>query len=214
MKLTGKAVIDYSNASLMGICFDIRKKKWDEKLADEIGIDLDKLPDGSPCTGVSGEVTRETAEAPGLAGGTAVVAGTVDANAAWLAMGMTEAGDNSVTMGTAGVLGICHEKPEFTKNMITIIHTAGCEKTYTTLMALVLCGALIRYFRDNLGQLETDIAAKVGISEYDVLNLEAEKSPPGSDGLIVLPYSFQSPSNSLLTIYKFEGPGPTQNNRL
>ncbi|MCH8193361.1 MAG: carbohydrate kinase, partial [Planctomycetes bacterium] len=32
------------------------------------------------------------------------------------------------------------------------------------------------------------MAAKVGISEYDVLNLEAEKAPPGSDGLIVLPY--------------------------
>jgi len=28
----------------------------------------------------------------------------------------------------------------------------------------------------------------VSISEYDVLNLEAEKAPPGSDGLIVLPY--------------------------
>jgi len=137
---------------------------------------------------VIGEVTRDAAQETGLSRGTPVVAGTVDANAAWLAMGMIEDGDNSVTMGTAGVLGICHEKPEFTRNMITIVHTAGCEKTYTTLMALVSCGALIRYFRENFGQLETDIASKVGISEYDVLNLEAEKAPPGSDGLIVLPY--------------------------
>jgi sugar (pentulose or hexulose) kinase len=188
MKLTGKAVIDYSNASLMGICFDIRKKKWDEKLADEIGIDLDKLPDVYPCPEVIGEVTSEAAKETGLAAGTPVVAGTVDANAGWLAMGMVEDGDNSVTMGTAGCLGVCHEKPEFTKNMITIVHTANCEKTYTTLLALVSCGALIRYFRDNLGQLEMDTASKLGISEYDVLNLEAEKAPPGSDGLIVLPY--------------------------
>ena len=36
MKLTGKAVIDYSNASLLGICFDIRKKRWDEKLVESV----------------------------------------------------------------------------------------------------------------------------------------------------------------------------------
>ncbi|MCH7921030.1 MAG: hypothetical protein IIC50_24040 [Planctomycetes bacterium] len=99
MKLTGKAVIDYSNASLMGICFDIRKKKWDEKLADEIGIDLDKLPDVYPCPEVIGEVTRDAAEETGLAAGTSVVAATVDANAAWLAMGMIEDGDNSSPWG-------------------------------------------------------------------------------------------------------------------
>jgi len=109
MKLTGKAVIDYSNASLMGICFDIRKKKWDEKLADEIGIDIEKLPEVYACPEVIGEVTSAAAKETGLAPGTPVVAGTVDANAAWLAMGMVEDGDNSVVMGTAGVLGVCHE---------------------------------------------------------------------------------------------------------
>ncbi|MEW5721930.1 MAG: FGGY-family carbohydrate kinase [Thermodesulfobacteriota bacterium] len=188
MKLTGRAVVDYSNASLMGICFDIRKKRWDERLAEEIGVDLEKLPDVYPCPEVVGEVTREAAERSGLAPGTPVVAGTVDANAAWLAMGMVEAGDNSVVMGTAGVLGVCHEKPEFTRNMITIIHTSHCEKMYTTLMALVSCGALIRYFRDTFGQTEMTAAKKLGISEYDILNLEAQKIPPGSDGLITLPY--------------------------
>ena len=188
MKLTGKAVIDYSNASLMGICFDIRKKQWNEKIAEEIGIDIEKLPEIYPCQEVIGEVTSEAGEETGLAPGTPVVAGTVDCNAAWLAMGMVEDGDNSVVMGTAGVLGVCHKKPEFTRNMITIIHTSNCEEMYTTLMALVSCGALIRYFRDNLGQIEMDIASKLSISEYDILNLEAQKAPPGSDGLIVLPY--------------------------
>ena len=93
MKLTGKAVIDYSNASLMGICFDIRNKKWDEKLAEEIKIDIEKLPEVCPCAEVIGEVTHEASKETGLAPGTPVMAGTVDANAAWLAMGMVEDGD-------------------------------------------------------------------------------------------------------------------------
>jgi len=81
-KLTGRAVTDYSNASLIGIAFDIVNKKWDEKLLDEIGIDVEKLPDAFPCDEVIGEVTREAAERTGLAPGTPVVAGTVDCNAA------------------------------------------------------------------------------------------------------------------------------------
>ena len=50
MKLTGKAVTDYSNASLIGIAFDIVNRKWDTGLLEEIGLDPDKLPSRSRAT--------------------------------------------------------------------------------------------------------------------------------------------------------------------
>ena len=87
MKLTGKAVTDYSNASLIGVAFDIVNRKWDTDLIEKIGLDPDKFPEPYPCDKVIGEVTREAAKRTGLAVGTPVVAGTVDANAAWLAGG-------------------------------------------------------------------------------------------------------------------------------
>ncbi len=188
MKLTGKAVTDYSNACLIGIGFDIVNRRWNEKLIEEIGLDIEKFPSLHPCDEVIGEVTREAAQITGLAPGTPVVAGTVDCSAAWLSMGIIDDGDNSLVMGTAGVWGVAHEKPKFTKNMITIVHTAYSRKKYTTLAALVSCGALIRYFRDTLGHVERAAERELGISAYDVMNLEAEKAPPGSDGLIILPY--------------------------
>lgn len=188
MKLTGKAATDYSNASLIGIAFDIVNRRWDEKLIEEIGLDIEKFPSLHPCDEVIGEVTREAAQRTGLAPGTSVVAGTVDCNAAWVSMGIIDDGDNSLVMGTAGVWGVAHEVPKFTKNMITIIHTAYSRKKYTTLAALVSCGALIRYFRDKLGQVERATERELGVSAYDVMNLEAEKVSPGSDGLIILPY--------------------------
>ncbi|HHY45784.1 MAG TPA: FGGY-family carbohydrate kinase [Firmicutes bacterium] len=188
MKLTGQPVTDYSNASLIGIAFDIRKRRWDEDLIEEIGLDVEKFPEVHPCDEVIGEVTPEAAAATGLAPGTPVVAGTVDCNAAWVSNGITEEGDNSLVMGTAGVWGVVHDEPVFTRNMITIIHTAESRRKYTTLAALVSCGALIRYFRDTYGQLEVETGKKLDISPYDVMNLEAEKVPPGSDGLIILPY--------------------------
>jgi xylulokinase len=46
----------------------------------------------------------------------------------------------------------------------------------------------VRWFRDNFGQLEKEVAQKVGVDPYQLLDLEAEKVPPGSEGLLVLPY--------------------------
>ena len=188
MKLTGKAVTDYSNASLIGIAFDIVNRKWDTNLLEEIGLDPDKFPEPYPCDEIIGEVTTEAAKRTGLAAGTPVVAGTTDCNAAWVAGGAVDSGATQLVMGTAGVLGVVHEEPKFTRDMITIIHTADSRKKYTTLAALVSCGALIRYFRDNFGQLEMAAESMTGKDAYVMLNEEAKDVPPGSNGLIVLPY--------------------------
>ena len=188
LKLTGKAVTDYSNACLIGIAFDIVNRRWNEELIEEIGLDPAKFPQPYPCDEVVGEVTREASEQTGLAPGTPVVAGTVDANAAWVAAGAIESGATQLVMGTAGVMGVVHDDPTFTRGMITIVHTADSRRKYTTLAALVSCGALIRYFRDRFGQLERAVESISDLSAYDIISREANDVPPGSDGLIVLPY--------------------------
>jgi xylulokinase len=188
MKLTGKAITDYSSASLIGIAFDIVNRKWDYKLIEEVGLDGDKFPEPYPCDEVIGEVTGEAAEETGLAKGTPVVAGTVDANAAWLAAGMLNDGDTQLVMGTAGCFGVCHKEPKFTRNMITIVHTSNSREYYTTLAATTGFGALTRYYRDTFGQMEKDIASKLNIDVFEMMNLAAAKSPPGANGLITLPY--------------------------
>lgn len=188
MKLTGKAVTDYSNASLIGIAFDIVNRKWDTELIEEIGLDPEKFPDLYACDEVVGEVTGEAAEATGLARGTPVVAGTVDTNAAWVAAGAVDPGATQLNIGTAGVLGVVHETPTFTENMVTIVHAADSQRLYTTQAPLVSSGALIRHFRDNFGHLERAAEAVAGVDAYELMNREAEAAPPGSAGLIVLPY--------------------------
>ncbi len=187
MKLTGIAVTDYSNASLCGIAFDVRKKTWDEELLNEIDIDIDKLPDLYPCEEIIGHVTKEASVRTGLAEGTPVVAGTVDCNAAWVAGGAIDDGDASLAMGTAGVMGIVHKKDSFTKNMIMIVHTANSKNTYTTVSAQLL-GGIYRYYRDQLAIAEKNAAADLGMDAYEIMGMEAEKVPPGSEGLLLLPY--------------------------
>ena len=46
----------------------------------------------------------------------------------------------------------------------------------------------MRYMRDNFSQLEVEMERILKVDSYDILNLEAEKIPPGSDALVSLPY--------------------------
>ncbi len=188
MKLTGRAITDYSNASLIGVAFDIVNKKWDTQLLEELGLDADKFPEAFACDEVIGEVTNEAAKRTGLAPGTPVVAGTVDCNAAWVAGGAIEDGDMSLVMGTAGVLGIIHREPKFTRNMITIVHTSNSKDTYSTVAATTACGSVMRYYRDTFADLERVVAKETGQNIFEYLDSKAEKIPVGSDGLITLPY--------------------------
>jgi len=188
MKLTGKAVTDYSNAALIGVAFDIRKKTWDTAMLEEIGIDPDILPEAFPCDYVIGEVTGEAAARTGLKKGTPVVAGTVDATAAYLAGGAVEDGDWSLTMGTAGCMGAMHVAPTFARNMINMPHTPYSDRMYSAVGATVSFGSVTRYFRDTFAQYEKQFSKTVGIDVYEVMNVEAATAPVGADGLVVLPY--------------------------
>ncbi|MCI1031814.1 FGGY-family carbohydrate kinase [Raoultella terrigena] len=188
MKLTGRAITDFSNASLFGAGYDIVNKRWDTALLEEIGLDADKFPHSFPCDEIIGEVTREAALRTGLAAGTPVMAGTVDSVAAWIAGGATENGDMSLAMGTAGVMGVVHKEPRFTKNMITIAHAVDSRDTYTTVAAITACGSVMRYFRDTFGQMEMQAARSSGAEVYELLSQLAQQAPAGCDGLITVPY--------------------------
>jgi xylulokinase len=49
-------------------------------------------------------------------------------------------------------------------------------------------GAAYQWSRDQLGLVEAQSAASLGLNPYEVLNLVAAQAPPGAKGLIFLPY--------------------------
>ncbi len=188
LMLTGKLATDYSNASLIGIAFDIVNKKWDEGMMEELGLDPSKFPTPYACDDIVGEVTAQAAERTGLAKGTPVIAGTVDCNAAWVAGGAINDGDISLVMGSAGVMGIVHQQPKFTKDLISIVHASGSKNTYTTLAAICGCGASLRYYKEKFADVEGLVAKQLDEDIYTYLCERAGKIPVGSEGLITVPY--------------------------
>ena len=112
----------------------------------------------------------------------------VDAPMATLSAGAIEPGDNVAMMGTSTCWGVVHRGEGLSPNLVSMPHVVNPHEEIYTWGGSATSGAIVRWFRDNFGQLEKEAAQKVGVDPYQLLDLEAEKVPPGSEGLLVLPY--------------------------
>lgn len=191
LKLTGVAGVHYSGAAFYGVAFDLRERRFDNTLMNEIGIGQEMMPDVCSCDEILGEVTRKAAEETGLAAGTPVAAGQVDCNASWIGAGATDVGDMQGNLGTVGNLGIIFREVDFAfsaagRALINFPYTT--RDTYITVPTTLTGGQTLRYIRDTFAEVERVVEESSGVSSYDLLNYQAEKVPPGSGGLIALPF--------------------------
>lgn len=188
LKLTGKYTAHYSGAAFYGVAFDLINKDFNEEILNKIGIDRHLFPDMYRCEDVIGYVTKKAAQETGLAENTPVAAGQVDCNAGWVGAGMIEEGQIQMNLGTCGNFGILTKDTNFPDTMINFNYTTDSENTYIIVPTTTTGGQLIRYMRDNFYQSEKAKEKITGEDTYDLINREAEKVPPGSENLIVLPF--------------------------
>ncbi len=188
-RLTGKTGINRSDATFFG-AYDLRKHEFDQTMVDAMGLEQAMFPKVHLCEEVVGEVHAAAAADCGLVAGIPV-AGQADAMAGWLGGGAIEIGDFQSNLGSVGNFGIIHNNYEFVESEIG--HLMGITSPYTikdtlvTIPTTMTGGQSLRYIRDNISHTEIHAEQLVGISAYDLLNLEAAKVPVGSEGLIVLP---------------------------
>jgi len=192
LKLTGELVVNHCEAPFYGVAYDILDRTFNEGILDEIGISPEILPTLIDCEEVAGELTEEAARETGLVPGIPVVT-QVDFNASCIAAGVINEGDIMSNLGTVGNFGVVFQDEDFMfssagLSMINLGFTIDSENTYITIPSTTTGGQSIRYLRDNFSPMEVEIERALGVSSYDLLNLEAADVPVGSEGLIVLPY--------------------------
>jgi len=192
LKLTGRSVLNHTGAPFYGAAYGVMEREFDAQILDEIGIDRDLLPDLVECEEIAGVLTTEAAEATGLVAGIPV-ATQVDFNASCIAAGVTEPGDVMSNLGTVGNFGVIFTDPNFMfspegLSMINLGFTIDSKNNYMTIPSTTTGGQSLRYLRDNFGRLEMETERSLGVSAYDLLNLQAAKVPVGSDGLVILPF--------------------------
>nr|WP_211250101.1 FGGY-family carbohydrate kinase [Mesoaciditoga lauensis] len=188
-KLTGTLATDYSSAGNIGGVFDIRKRTWSKEMCKILGIDIDKLPKMIfKSSEIVGTLKKEYANITGLMEGMPIISGGIDAAVAQLAAGALDEGEHVAMAGTSMCWGTVHDGKYLTPKLVSFPYVVDEEKKIYTFGGSATSGALARWFRDQFGGYEREVEEKTGISAYTLLEFEAKGIPPGSEGIIILPY--------------------------
>ena len=175
LKLTGVMSQDLSQG--YGIhFFDNKTCTYDESLAKDLGLSVDLVPELYGCHEVIGSVTEAAALATGLAAGTKVVAGGLDAACGTLGAGVYLNGQTQEQGGQAGGMSICLNEATAHPKLILSPHVVP--QLWLLQGGTVGGGGVLRWFKQEFGEGQT----------FDELTAMAEEIPAGSDGVTFLPY--------------------------
>lgn len=178
-RLTGRRVIDHYSAASFQPLYDIARQDWADDLIEGI-TERARLPELVWSTEIAGTVTDEAGAQTGLAPGTPVIAGTIDAAAEAVSVGVARPGDTMMMYGS-------------TVFMIQVTNGTGDDPRlwaapwlfpgrHALMSGLATSGTLTHWFRERFArELPREDAMRL-------LAAEALESPPGAKGLIVLPY--------------------------
>jgi len=171
--LTGEYMLDHHSASQCNPLYDLTANHWNQAMADRIGpgIELPRLL--WPNEVVAG-VTPSAAEETGLESGSPVLAGTIDAWAEAASVGATKLGEVMLMYGSTMFLTKVVQRGTRSGRLWA---TAGIRKGTETLAAGMATGGIVASW---LGEL-------VG-EPLERLMASAAAVPPGSEGLLLLPY--------------------------
>ncbi len=174
-RLTGVFSCERNWALESGL-FDLRREEWDETLLALSTIHRDWLGEVHWPSDVVGEVTPEAGAHTGLRPGTPVVAGSADHIASAFSAGLKAPGDLLVKLGGAGDILYDLDALVIDPRLFLDYHVIPGKYLLNGCMAA--SGSIIKWFRQQFAPQ----------ADYPELDREGEAVPPGSEGLVLLPY--------------------------
>ena len=184
LKLTHEFSTDLNNALEAGLLEFKSGQYWSEIL-DRARISKELLPELHNPSEIIGKVSKDAAHETGIAEGTPVVAGSGDTVCSALSAGVVKPDELMFMYGTTGCFVLCTEKARPDPRFYFDYHVIP--GMYALNGCMATSGMLLRWFRDNFCQDKFKDADE-RTDSYAVLDREAEGLPPGSDGVVVLPY--------------------------
>jgi len=170
------------------ILMDIPSRDWSEEILNGLNINKDLLPQVYESVEVTSKVSRVASSLTGLAQGTPIVGGGSDNAAGAVGSGIVRDGLISDSIGTSGVVFTHSDRPLYDpKGRVHSFCHAVKGKWHLTGVTLSAAGSL-RWYYDTFGPSSSIRKKYPNIKDYELLNKQAESIPPGSEGLIFLPY--------------------------
>ncbi len=174
-RLTGALTQDVSQGYGL-CCFDMRAGAWNADIARACGIAPSLLPSISACHQVVGQVSAEAAALTGLRAGTPVVAGGLDAACGTLGAGVIAPGQTQEQGGQAGGMSLCMDACLMDKRLILGFHVVPGR--WLLQGGTTGGGGALKWLRET-------VCPELSFSDMSAL---AADVPPGSEGVLFLPY--------------------------
>ncbi|MBQ6476544.1 MAG: hypothetical protein IJJ34_10130 [Clostridia bacterium] len=175
---TGIIMTDASLASRSNL-MDISTKTWSSDLLHLYGIDARKLADLYPPCSVVGPVSSEFSKKTGLSENTSVIAAGGDQQCSVLGQGLFRPGDSGITCGSgsyvASIIDAPLTDPLLRLNTNVAIGPGQWVLEASTLSSGTVQDWFLRTFYPGIPDA------------LHVMQTEAQTSPPGANGLVMLP---------------------------
>jgi xylulokinase len=179
LRLTGLRATDVSDASGT-LLLDLRRRDWSDQILRELNIPRDWLPAIHESPDVAGAVTAGAAAATGLPPGLAVAAGGGDNAAAAIGNGIIQSGLVSSSIGTSGVVFAHTDGPVIDPDGRLHAFCSAVPGGYHLMGVTLAAGASLQWWREIAGH---------GL-DFEAMAAAAAEVPPGSEGLVFLPYLY------------------------
>lgn len=183
-RLTGEWVTSWASADPLGL-LDMTTFDYDDRLLKGVGLERSQLSELRPPGSVLGHLRQDVAAQLGLPEGLPVVAGAGDGQCAQLGTGVTAPGRAYLNLGTGIVSGTLDTRYSYGMEYRTLFAAVPGAYTLETFMGGGTFN--LNWFVEKFSGVDTR-ALGLDLTPEQVLETAAAKLPPGSDGLLALPY--------------------------
>lgn len=170
------------------LLFNISEARWDEEILKAAGITVDQLAKPLPPGAIVGCIPPSLAEDLHLAPGALVVAGGHDQVCCALGSGAISPGQASLVTGSVECVVVAFHEPtrhETLREANLCTYSHALPGRYASLAYNLTGGNLLKWFRDELGEVERKEAKRSGRDVYDLIFQHMVDRP---SSLMVLPY--------------------------
>jgi xylulokinase len=173
-RATGELTLE-KNWALESGMWRIDREEWDEEILSGSGIQRECLPPVYESQNIVGYTTPELESQTGFPPGIPVIAGAADHVASALATGVQEDGDLLLKLGGAGDILFATEELRTDRRLFIDYHPIPGRYLINGCMAS--SGSVVKW-----------LMAQLGLNDFDKVSAKASALPPGSEGLVLLPY--------------------------
>ncbi len=179
--------LDLSVASGTGL-YDIHRRRWDAEALELAGVSEKQLAEVVATTEML-RLRPEIAARAGLAPNTPLIIGAADGPLANLGVGATAPGVAAVSLGTSGAMRTVVDRPTVDAAGRLFCYALTGDR-WVIGGAVNNAGSVIRWAGESFAAgFERPGAEGEDADDRDAaLLIEAQSAPPGSDGLLCLPY--------------------------